>query len=405
MFKSAIMWALVLSGCATYQHKVAESRQMLTHGNFDQALDKLGQLAAVQNDDQLVYLLDYGVALQIAKKTDDSTKVLLKADKLTERMDYHSVSNVAAATFTGEEQIQYKGDTFEKIFINAYLAMNFLEQGKFDSALVECRRINEKYIKLRNEEKKNFELNPFAKYLAAVAWEAGGQYDDAYIDYQEAYKLSPEISSIREDLIRLAKKSRRMDDYQKWKKEFSDVVEKPEWYDSNFGELVVIYQQGWGPKKTPDPQEPRFPILRPTFNYTQKARVELAGKKFDSQFVYDVEKAAIQTLIDDRAALVARRMGALVAKRVAAEKISKDNELLGAIAWVAMNAADRADVRQWSTLPQSIQIIRIPLKPGKYKFHVAGLNSEGSPSGEVSEQREVLIKSGRKVFVNWRSLK
>lgn len=401
----AILVALVFSGCATYQHKVADSRMMLSAGQVDQALEKLGLLANQKTDDQLVYLLDYGVALQIANKNDDSNQVLLKADKLSEQMDYHSASNVAAATFAGEEMIQYKGDTFEKIFINAYLAMNFLEMGRYDDALVECRRINEKFLKLRSEEKKSFELNPFGKYLAALAWEASGQYDDAYLDFVEAHKLSPEIANIQEDLIRMAKKSHRMDDYEQWKKEFPDVMEKKEWYDKNLGELVVIYQQGWGPQKAPDPFEPRFPILRPTFNYTQRAQVEINGKTFESRYVYNVEKAAIQTLLDDRGALVARRMAALVAKKAAADEIGRKNDLLGAIAWVAMNASDRADVRQWSTLPQSIQVIRIPLKPGEYKFRIAGLSSEGSVTGEMSDERKVRIKAGRKAFVNWRSLK
>jgi uncharacterized protein len=403
---AAIAVASALLGCATYQGKVHESRQMLIQGQVDQAVEKLGKLAAEEGKDQLVYLLDYGVALQIAKKTNDSTKVLLRADKLAEELDYHSISKVAASALTSEEMIQYKGDTFEKIFINAYLAMNFLEQGDFDSALVESRRINQKYTKFRSDEKKAFELNPFAKYLAALSWEASGQYDDAYIDFSEAYKLSPFIATIKEDLIRTAKKARRMDDYERWKKEFPEVVEKPEWYDKGKGELIVIFQQGWGPQKAPDPAEFRFPILRPSYNYTQKARLIIGEKdSFDSRHVYDVEKAAIQTLQDDRAALVARRLGGIIAKKAAADELRRKNELLGAVAWIAMNVSDRADLRQWSLLPQSIQVIRTYLKPGKYKFKIAGLTGEGTLSGEMSQEREIVVKPGRKVFVNWRSLK
>jgi hypothetical protein len=405
LFYCAMISAAALTGCATYQDQVGESRRMMSQGNVNQALSKFGELAAKDDGDKLVHLLDYGVALEIANQIPESNKVLLQADKLSDELDYHSVSRVAGSLLTSEEMIQYKGDTFEKIFINAYLAMNYLELGKFDDALVECRRINDKYLKLRGEEKKNFELNPFAKYLSAVVWEATGQYDDAYIAYSEAYKLSPYISTIREDLIRSSKRARRMDDYDKWKKEFPEVQEKPEWYDRTFGELVVIYQQGWGPRKAPDPASPRFPILRPTYNATQKARVEVAGKPYESRFVYSVEEAAIRTLMEDRGALLARRMGGIVAKEVAADQLRRKNELLGFAAWVFFHASDRADVRQWSLLPQSIQLIRVPLKPGKYKFAVQGLGYDGSLTGESSEEREVEIKAGRKVFVNWRSLK
>lgn len=395
----------LLGGCASYQDKVGESRRMVATGNVTGALEKFEKLAAVEDGDQLVHLLDYGVALQLAKNFKESNKVLLRADKLSEQLDYHSISRVAGSLLTSEEMVQYKGDTFEKIFINAYLAMNFLEMGQLDEALVEVRRINEKFLKLRQEDKQNFELNPFAKYLSAVIWEASGQHDDAYIAYNDAYKLSPLISTIRSDLIRSAKKSRRMDEYQKWKKSFPEVQEQPEWYDRSLGELVVIYHQGWGPRKAPDPASPRFPILRPTRNETQSARLVLKDKKIGSEFIYSVEQASIQTLMEDRAALVGRRLGGFVAKEVAADQIRQKNEALGFIAWIFLHVSDRADVRQWSMLPQTIQFIRVPLKPGKYKFVVEGLGYDGTPTGEVSDEQEIEVKANRKVFVNWRSLR
>lgn len=397
----------VFSGCATYQDKVGESRRLISSGNIDQAVAKFHQLSAVDDGDKLVHLLDYGVALQIAQRTEESTKVFLQADKLSENLDYHSVSRVAGSLLTSEENIQYKGDTFEKIFINAYLAMNFLELGKLDDALVESRRINEKYVKLRGEEKKEFELNPFAKYLSAIIWEANRNYDDAYIAFAEAYKLSPEISTIRQDLIRSAKRARRMDEYDKWKKAFPDVEEKPEWYDRKMGELVVIYQQGWGPRKDFERGSQRFPRLRPVYNYTQRARVDVisAGTSYPSRFVYDVERAAIKTLMEDRGALIGRRVGGIVAKEIVADQIRQKDELLGLVSWIFFHASDRADLRQWSLLPQTIQLIRVPLSPGRHKVVVQGLDLEGSPTGEQSPEMDIEIKPGQKIFKTWRSLK
>ena len=52
-----------------------------------------------------------------------SNEVFLKADKLSEQIDYQSVSRVAGATLLNEEMVQYKGDTFEKLFINASAAL------------------------------------------------------------------------------------------------------------------------------------------------------------------------------------------------------------------------------------------------------------------------------------------
>lgn len=144
-------------------------------------------------------------ALHLAGNLAESNKVFLFADKFAESQDYHSVSRVTGSMLLNEEMVQYKGDTFEKIFINAFLALNFLELGQLDEALVETRRMNEKYKKLRGEDKKSFELNPFAKYLSALIWEADQKWDDAYIAYSETYALDQTIQTIKSDLIRLGK--------------------------------------------------------------------------------------------------------------------------------------------------------------------------------------------------------
>lgn len=393
------------TGCATYQGKVSLARDLLKSGQTAEAVEKLKPLAATDNGDQLIYLLDYATALQIQGSFQESNKAYLAADRLSDELDYHSVSRVAGSLLTNEEMKQYKGDTFEKIFINAQLALNYLALGELDDALVEARRINEKYLKYRSDEKKDFELNPFAKYLSALVWEADRKYDDAAIAYAEAYKISPRISSIHEDLIRSSKLARRDQEYQKWKKAFPDVVEKPEWYDKGRGELIIIVQQGWGPRKAFNPGDSRFPVLDPVFNQTQRARLNVNGVGMqESVFIYDVQGAAIQTLNDDMGALVARRLTGIVAKELAAEELRKKNELLGAVAWIAMHASDRADLRQWSTLPQTIQVIRMPLKPGTYSIDLQGLTDDGSLTSDHLEVPSVNVKAGRKVFFNWRTL-
>ena len=397
---------LFLSSCATYQGKVQKSRQMIMSGQTSQAVAELKDLAEKADGDKLVYLLDYGTTLQLNGQFKESNQIFLTADKLSEELDYQSASRVTGSLLLNEEMVQYKGDTFEKIFINAYLAMNFLELNQLDDALVESRRINEKYLKLRAEEKKVFELNPFAKYLSALIWEADQKWDDAIIAYSEAYKLDPNISTLREDLIRASKKARRKDEHESWKKQFPEVVEKPEWYDKSYGELVIIVQQGWGPRKDFNPVDYHWPILKPVYSQTQRARLNIDGVgSFDSGLVYNTEAAAIKTLQEDALSLLGRRIAGRVAKDLAAQEIRKKNEALGAIAWIAMVASDRADLRQWSTLPQTIQVIRVFLKAGDYKFNLQGLENAGQPTVDSLTGREVKIKAGRKTFVNWRTVK
>lgn len=401
---------LALTACATYQDQVSGARNAITSGDVEKALNELKPKADKPNDDQLIYVLDYATALQYAGRIDESNKYFMIADKLAEVQDYHSVSKVAGSMFLNEEMVQYKGDTFEKVFINAFLAMNFLKQNNYDSALVEVRRMNEKFNKYRLDEKKSFEINPFARYLAAVIYEATQRWDDAYIAYQETYKIDPSIPTLKMDLLRSSYFARRADQHESWKKKFPEVEFKPDNNKKKKGEVVLLYLSGWGPRKKPDPGAPLYPILAPVYNQTQKASLVVNGTNHPpSILVYDTQQAAIETLNDDRPGLIARRVAARVAREVAAREIArkdKDNGgLLGAVAFIGMQVTERADLRQWSFLPASIQISRISVDPGEYDVAVQGYDFGGTPTGERSLTQKIKVVPGKTNFVIWRSVK
>ena len=401
------MGFFLLSACATYQDKVQESRQQITNGQLELAADQLEKLATEPGNDQLVYLMDYGSVLQMKGSFSESNRIFLAADKLSEELDYHSVTKITGSVLLNEEMKQYKGDTFEKVFINAYLAMNYLQLGKLDDALVEARRINEKFLKFKSDEKKEFELNAFGKYLSAVIWEANHDYDDAFLAYKEAYSIDQRISNIDKDLIRLAKLSKRFDELRRLKLEFPEVQEDPRDYDKKSGEIIIVVLQGWGPRKAMSFADKTFPELRRVYSSTQSADVELNGKSEGmTSLIYDVQEASIKALQDDYAALVARRVGSAIVKDITAEEIRKRNgELAGFIAWVVMHAADRADLRQWSLLPQTVQMKRLRVSPGKYHLKLYGLDSSYQRSGEFAEFSDIQVPTGKTKFIFWRTVK
>ncbi len=405
LFSAAFAGCLFL-GCATYQGKVEKSREEIRAGQFDSAIDQLKLLAEKENDDQLVYLLDYGVALQLAGKYKESADAFNKADKLSEVQDYHSISRIAGSLVLNEEMVQYKGEDYEKVLINAENAVNYIMLKDPDAALVEVRRLNEKLYKYKTEAKKDLGQNFFAVYLSALIWEGNQNYDDAYIAFEDAYKIKPNFEWIGKDLIRAAKKARRDDSYKKWKKEFPNVVEDKNWYDKNFGELVVIYQQGWGPRKNFHPASHRVPKLYPSSSWTHRIKVNVDQSQTVSSYeAFDVTDQAMKTLNDQYDALIAKRVGGVVAKAVVADQIRQKNALLGDLTWIALNVADRADLRHWSTLPESFQVARLYLPAGKHKFSIQGISSYGDLTGENVSDVEVEIRPGKKTFYAWRSLK
>jgi hypothetical protein len=161
-------------------------------------------------------------------------------------------------------------------------------------------------------------------------------------------------------------------------------------------------------------------MLIPTFSQTQAVEVSLQpvrglkgeslgqiGKDYrsDSAMVYNLEAAAIATLNADYAWMVARKVGAFVAKKVVADQIRQKNEALGLLADIAMQVSDRADLRNWSLLPSTIQVARISVPPGFYRLNLQGLNAGGQETLDRQEVPEIMIRGGQKVFYAWRSLR
>lgn len=397
---------LLLVGCATYQSHVGDARQKIRENKADAAAQLLEKRAFTEDSDQLVYLLDYATALQLGGKFKDSTKAFERAEKISEIQDYHSISKITASLVLSEEMVQYKGDDFEKVLINALNAINYLMMNNLDEALVEAKRLNQKLYKYKYEAKKNYEQNSFALYLSAMIWEAQEKWDDAYIAYKNVFEINPHIPMLREDLLRLAIRASRSEEVSLWKKEFANLKPKPEWKDPSMGELVFILQQGWGPHKRPRPEMPRLPKLYHTPSLTQSARVIVQGQSpIQTERVYSVEEVAIKTLEDDYNALVAKRIGGIVAKEVIADQVRQKNQLLGFATWVALHAMDRADLRQWSTVPESFQVARIRLKAGAYKVSAQGLGAGDQPTGEDFGEQSVDIKPRKTTFLSWRTVR
>ena len=105
------------------------------------------------------------------------------------------------------------------------------------------------------------------------------------------------------------------------------------------------------------------------------------------------------------AAVPANGAAGVATKAVMADQIRQKNELLGPLAWIGMNLADQADLRQWVSLPASFQIAKQRLKPGRHRLRIVGLSNSGQPTGEMSEWIEVNVKAGGKSFLNWRSFR
>ncbi len=370
----------ILTACATHQSRLSPAQRDLLSGNCTLATKTLSDLSEKSSDDKLLYLMEYGSALQICKDFRTSNKIFLEADKLSENLDYVSASRVLGATLLNEEMLQYKGDIFERLFINISLALNYLELNQPDEAMVEVRRINEKYNKFASEEKNSYELNSFAQYLSGLIFETQNRHDDACISYKAAYKLDSSYRDVGLDMLSSCWRAKRLQEFKIMSAEINPSSDELSYIKRKVkNEKIVLFLQGLGPKKMPRPDNHLYPYLVPSHNLIKKLRLALQFENGDyntaeSYRVYSVEKAAIATQEADYKSLAARRLGARIAKEVAADQIRQKDKTLGNIAWLVMVASERADLRNWSLLPESVQVVRVNPMP-KTILKVAGIST------------------------------
>ncbi len=136
--------ALSLFGCADYSTRGRSARGSFERGDFTSAIESLKKLADEHDNDELLYLMDLGTVYHVAGRYEEAIATFTKADKLAEIKDYTSLSAEAGSVLLNDTIKTYKGEDFEKILINVYLAMDYTLLGKTEEALVESRRVNHK---------------------------------------------------------------------------------------------------------------------------------------------------------------------------------------------------------------------------------------------------------------------
>lgn len=398
---------LVGVGCVSARMSDHESDRLFRSGDYEQAAVHLKQGLKKQGDngrDVLLYLLDLGLALHSVGKFEESNQIFLKADRVAEIKDYTSLAAEGATLLTSENLKDYKAEDFENVLISTYLAMNYALMGNSEEALVEARRVNRKLYLMVTEGKRKYKQNAFARYLSAILYEADGNFNDAYIDYQNTWKLRPDFPGLGKDLWRCAWQLGMRDKMEEWDEAFlltkEDHLQAQQLGPrSKKGEVIIFYENGISPVKRPNPSFASLPKFYPRFNPVSFAEVEVNGEvKGVTSPLESIEATAIENLDEKYGGLIVKKIAGVVAKESLAYGIARktNSPLLGLLARAAFYVSDQADLRSWNLLPKDFQILRVTVDPGTYVVRV-------KPQGLLPlPEKRVQVGSGKKVFMNFR---
>jgi len=432
----------LMFGCGMNMEKnYKKMRPNLLNRDFE-AADK--QIDAVKEsfyskDNRLLYYMDKGMVLHLAKRYEDSNKFMEQAKTAAEELWTESISANAAALMTTDNALPYPGEDFEKVAIHFVGAFNYIGLGNYEAARVEARQIGnelQRYTQKYAEEKAEsvYKDDAFARWLSGklAETEKGNEaINDAWIDYKKAIAVygqdyaarysTPVPKFVIEDALRAVTRlgSSFQEEREELQKRFTDV--KAPVVDKAMGEVVLLHMAGEAPYKIDKFWEhhtdtdilriayPEF-VAKP-FRITG-ARMSAGGQEAASQVAEPVTAIAIQNLNDHQTRIKAKAIIRAVAKFAVAKGTQAAGAKTGGNAGAAMQlggavfevfnaAAEEADKRSWITMPAAINVSRMFLPAGDTKLNVDFIADDGTVLENTTF--DVKVEAGKPVFVTYRT--
>jgi uncharacterized protein len=421
-----VLIVLTTAGCATYYEQNIRFQQHFAAGELDKARAILDEeKGAAKGRNRLLYFFQQGVVCQMLGEYSESNRWFEEAYRYTE--DYQKNNALQALSFiTNPTVVPYPGEDFEVVLVHYYMALNYLRLGQYDEALVSCRRVNLTLQALndRYETRKNrYKEDAFALTLMGIAFEASGDVNSAFVSYRNAYEAyvndyEPSFGvhppeQLKRDILRTAYLNGFRDELQYYEQAFG-MSYKP--VPREGGELVFFWMNGLGPVKaewsinfvlnfgddfltfTSDEYGMSFPfhiqgvsrddrkslsdlrIVRVAFpKYVEReplyrtASLMVGNDQYPLELAENVNAIAFSTLEDRMIREFASSLLRLALKQGAEELARKKSDDLGTILSLVNAVTEKADTRNWQTLPHDICYARVPLPEGTTEVRLTGV--------------------------------
>lgn len=394
--------AVVFGGCMS--NKITDGRAKFYSSEYDAAAASFAQIKDKNGKDQVLALLEYGMTMHVAGKYKESIDALLEAKKLIEQNDVVSVTEQTGSMVSNEMIVTFKPESFERVLVHTYLAINFMLMDDWSAARVEARQTLKELDGLDEELRDQ----TFARYVCALAFEAMGDYDDAYIEYKQASKESPDTLQLYYDLYRLSVLRGLREERDKWGEKIKaaggEVEPKPA-----SPNLIVFVGTGRAPIKAevnivvpPNLNRVTIPEYHSSNSLSRDASLDDENRPlFKSTVLTDLDPLALKSLKNRIGKIIAKEVARVAAKEVIASQIENQSAILGLATRVAFFASEAADIRSWETLPRYLGVMTETLPAGDRDLTIHFFANNGSRIGP-SISKKVTIVEGRRTVLSVR---
>ncbi len=253
-----LLLLLLLSACASYNNQASVYYNNLKEGNYEKASSSLDNTKLLKKSrNKLLYSLEKGKVAHLMGDWEKSNRFFNEADQLME-VARTSAKDIALGTLLNPMMQQYKGEDFEKYLVHYYKALNYLQLGNTEDALVEARRIT---LRTNTQEDKTgegkYSADAFSMMLQGLIYETSNDVNNAFIAYRNAANVYLENGNsyygtklpvqLKKDLLRMADANGFSDELSRYESLFDTNFEKDTMADG--GELVVFWENGSVPVK------------------------------------------------------------------------------------------------------------------------------------------------------------
>ncbi len=405
-----------LGGCANMQShdaRVGGVQAAAQAGSVSAALEQLESSASSDAaKKELLYNLERGELLRLAKRYPDSTAAYLLADEQvkvweeTAKTSPEKLLGAAGAALISERLKTYEGQDYEKVMLTTRLALNRIAMGDWDNARVDVKRTHEReavIAELRAKElaaaeeeaKKNGaksggrELNGYpvetlddpavlalkngyqnalSHYLAGFLYEVLNEPGLAAPGYRKAIELNANAPILDEGLRGL---DQRTSFTHRRRQKMTDVL--------------FLIESGSAPARKPMSfsfpvptgrgvvgVSISYPVIEPS-NSPPIESLSIGNTTIKTQAVVDFNVMARRALRDELPGMMIRTATRAIAKGVVQDQAQKKLGLAGGlVAFAASALSEGADDRIWRMLPERVYVARAYLPPGSHKISIDG---------------------------------
>ena len=437
-----IVALLGVSGCSMLRSTIAayatgpdgisrpqqQLREALVRADFVAAL-------GWPEDDELLRALGTGASSYYAAQFARCVSVLDSAALIADDRITNSVSANAIALVTNDMARPYQARRTERLFIPYYAMLAYARLEQWEDAAVEARRLSgllAQYAGDRSDSERA--THATLHYLTGAVFERAGERSDAQVAHRLARALLPEqVDSTRgrlgksdgEILVVLERgfvahratetvslflgESDRDALAHNESEESAGLVRRitDKLSQTNNSERApVVGDRSGGPRREREHRDDdaywlrvSFPSMRRAPRFTGEPTIMIDGeRRLPSRVGTVLDDAVSADEGRERTALLGRAIARAAAK-YAVTKAVKDNkgEVAGSIANVGAALMERADIRSWHVLPQTVTLLRVRVTAGQRAVHVnVDDGMEGVDLGEV------LVRPGQLTMVSAR---